>query len=1595
MKNRLFSIVLVLCTTFSMPAFAADVDVSGSYVIDHENGKFTFVIKGAAPIDLAQSDHFMLVCTDMAYDFTGVTVTTTAPLDGYGGMNQVDFMVQSAFTIPQTGLEIAISGVAYLNWEMSGPGNTMDLVIAGVFATIPVFRGSLPEAGFTLELSAPVTVFSPDWEGKLSAPVTVTVTAKDIFTGATGTEVNGRVALYCENGPVTLLNSQSYLYADMRNGTGTATINKLTDMGALKDPYNVDLKATMPLYNSAVSNVVTLSITPHPLSISGKVIDENGNDVVGATVMLLTADGYMASRTQTNHAGNFLLYGSPKSSSYRVIATYNDLYGEMTKNLLPQPATATITLYSQIKVEVNFYKNKATLDGTPNNNVMSPANLYPANTYTIEAYANAAGTQAIKPARTDGRDAYFQMADIANGGGKLYIKAAPYSKYQDPFIDNSSILKEVDYTSAPDPYNVKLDLEESPVGTITVKNTGTKAFNVFFESASREKYTEHNTTIQPGGMYAFAPPEGYKTGTNTVQVWFGYGYDYGDRYIATVGMGRKWELPMSAEDFVSYGTTSYRLTAGKQIGDVIPISLSFAGATTWTEDKQVTIELPTSLEMPLNWREYVSLSFCSKNITLSAEQINATYNSTANTLTFEFEKLFGHLVGKGWVSGATFNSAANSFWETYCYSTNRALAVMPHIFNFAVKATANSADVTSHHISAVITRLIRIDGRDSGNYVWVTDYNFYYLPTRYPLTSLSFTTGHPLTLEAPATTVSDKVFVQGYAKPNTAVTISADGYGALNTITCNSAGRYSGTVTLPKLETSKDIKLVATSEGKTSNKATVRYSKKLLYTKELWMNSKTTGQFEKSYNLINNSVMYDNGAPVIVDAQSGKTQNIMLGDEVKFRVKMSDDNAVQKVFVSMERADGQSLGSIPCLLQGSGFWESEIQEGMNGAQAASFRVAYVLNIGHEYLSPDEIEANMRESEAAMAAYIPPERMFTDPEAYENELRLAMLEALPPEMRNATVTPQGGNTNRISLNIGGQNVTFDQTIESVTGAAFDALAAKAQKDGLKLGGGEYYREVKYVCTLNSGTKTYTQEEFDRALYDQQQAHPTETCEQILGNRLNIKSIRMETTEYLSMEQGALRSQPIEPADAPLLGGAEGVRSVLEVGTAGAGVLLTGAAGTAVGGVNTVVSVLGLPDQYARAGNFRDVYNNYQAMYDNFNALEHTACYADLDPMLKVKYVQLRQEMEQRMDDAKFLKHLSYFSAGSSTMSTVGSAGATIATASGAGTGFGIAANVINAISSTLSNAFGMDKMFQSELMAQRNFYNDTRALNDAFRASTAYACGEKESDKTQGNYNFIYDPQGTVYDGTLDYPVANVRAELWTATDGNGTAARYWNEAADYDQINPQITDADGMFSWFTPEGWWQVRVFDYTGNVKGAELGRSDWLKVLPPHFGVNINIGKEPVTITYDGNGGYLPMPTPEPGNEENPDDMFFNLADFPQTVFAIPQGKSHTAIENVFVRSDSTFTGWNTHSAGNGASYAAGAVIANIQADMTLYAQWKSDDNSIGDVEAGNSIVVYPNPTNGQLSIEIDVSGFPSGVYLVKIDTEQGEVTKRFVKN
>ena len=121
----------------------------------------------------------------------------------------------------------------------------------------------------------------------------------------------------------------------------------------------------------------------------------------------------------------------------------------------------------------------------------------------------------------------------------------------------------------------------------------------------------------------------------------------------------------------------------------------------------------------------------------------------------------------------------------------------------------------------------------------------------------------------------------------------------------------------------------------------------------------------------------------------------------------------------------------------------------------------------------------------------------------------------------------------------------------------------------------------------------------------------------------------------------------------------------------------------------------------------------------------------------------------------------------------------------------------------------------------------------------------------GRMSGIIDPSGFVYEAVLSNRLEGVEATVWQKEtkydmyDEPYEEITQW-DAAPYDQVNPQITQEDGIYAWDVPDGLWQVRLWK-----NGYEEAQSDWLTVPPPHFNVNIGMVNrekpkiESVTVT------------------------------------------------------------------------------------------------------------------------------------------------------
>ncbi len=93
--------------------------------------------------------------------------------------------------------------------------------------------------------------------------------------------------------------------------------------------------------------------------------------------------------------------------------------------------------------------------------------------------------------------------------------------------------------------------------------------------------------------------------------------------------------------------------------------------------------------------------------------------------------------------------------------------------------------------------------------------------------------------------------------------------------------------------------------------------------------------------------------------------------------------------------------------------------------------------------------------------------------------------------------------------------------------------------------------------------------------------------------------------------------------------------------------------------------------------------------------------------------------------------------------------------------------------------------------------------------------------------FIVDPSGFVYEAVRSNVLEGVVATVLFEDENENVV--FWN-ADEYDQINPQVTKADGYFCWFVPDGQWQVCCLK-----SGYEATYSDWYEVPPEVTGLYI----------------------------------------------------------------------------------------------------------------------------------------------------------------
>ena len=197
-------------------------------------------------------------------------------------------------------------------------------------------------------------------------------------------------------------------------------------------------------------------------------------------------------------------------------------------------------------------------------------------------------------------------------------------------------------------------------------------------------------------------------------------------------------------------------------------------------------------------------------------------------------------------------------------------------------------------------------------------------------------------------------------------------------------------------------------------------------------------------------------------------------------------------------------------------------------------------------------------------------------------------------------------------------------------------------------------------------------------------------------------------------------------------------------------------------------------------------------------------------------------------------------------TAGSAAATLASGGTAGVAI-MTTGALNDASSVTANTLRAEKLNE----AQAN-YEYARALRErscegkivmnpgemtdaqlAERAGHGDAHAQTALEARYAKYraNCAVDPSGFVYEAVESNLVEGATATIWKADNDQGANEREWN-AEPYEQENPLTTNANGVFNWDVPTGWYQIRV-----TKAGYGEARSAWLPVPPIQLGIKLGL--------------------------------------------------------------------------------------------------------------------------------------------------------------
>lgn len=215
-------------------------------------------------------------------------------------------------------------------------------------------------------------------------------------------------------------------------------------------------------------------------------------------------------------------------------------------------------------------------------------------------------------------------------------------------------------------------------------------------------------------------------------------------------------------------------------------------------------------------------------------------------------------------------------------------------------------------------------------------------------------------------------------------------------------------------------------------------------------------------------------------------------------------------------------------------------------------------------------------------------------------------------------------------------------------------------------------------------------------------------------------------------------------------------------------------------------------------------------------------------------------------------------------------------------------------------------------------------------------------------NVEWDPSGYVYEAVPSNRLEGVTAVVYyKASDGTPTR---WN-AENYDQINPQITGADGAYRWDVTVGEWMVKFsmdgYEDADTTTVPQANASGWLPVPPPQLNINVGMVSTaaPVVetaVAYTGQVELVFSQYMDIESVENAVTLTRNNADTDAAVVPL-NAEYDTMEENQYatrfavIPEDADTTGSLTVSVDSGAENYAGTPMESDYTSTALYASEK----------------------------------------------------------